>query len=296
MDVKKIHIELFNFLKTSILTETTFEFEDVAPIIKVSLNGYFSKDIIDTIISCLFQKGFDNLINSIPYKSLKGEYEIDQMVYEYKGRLKQELENIKFLINSQETIETSIIQKSLPNFNLGSYQKQLNDYNNYDEFVNIMESKFVLEIEKVESVRQEIIQRFAKIKSKTESNFKIEQAIIDIILPNIFTDLVGTKNFEGNYKDFERLMSGHTPTNKIGIKEISSMGTLVNWLISVKLIPDKTKRKIDWKFIAENLYTIHDKGKLKSEQFSKNGVRHHSSEIYSILKKYEAVIWSNLSQ
>lgn len=296
MDPKEIHDDLLNFLEISKLIETTFEFKGEKSINKVSLNGYYSKDIIDTIISCLFQKGFDNLINSISYKSLKGVYEIDQIVHEYIGRLKQELANINFIIDSKEIIESSIIEKRVENFNIGHFKEQVNSYMSYDEFLKMMSSKFKMEVLKMEEVKKVLIQKFAESKSKVESDFKIESEIIDKFFPSIFEDLKNSNHFEGNYRDFEKLMSGLTPKDKIGIKEITSMGTFINWLISVKLIPKKIKRKIDWKFIADNLYIIGNKENLLSTQFSKNGTRHHNNDIYSNLLKHEAVIKSHLSQ
>ena len=296
MVVEEIHSDLFNFFETSKIKESSFEFKGEDPIKKVSFNGYFSNNIIETIISCLFQKGFDKLINSIPYNSIKGESEIEKLVYEYSGRLKQELEKLKFDINSNETIDVSILEKRNDNINISDYKDQVNTYMDYDEFDIMIRTKIGSEVLKIDNVKQVIIQKFREVKSKADSNFKIDQNIIEKFLPEIFVNLTDSNQYEGVYKDFEKLMSGITPKDKIGIKEITSMGTFVNWLVSMNLIPEKSKLKIDWKFIAENLYIIGSKEALTGPQFSKNASRHKNNDVYSLLKKHEAVIKSHLNQ
>lgn len=291
-----MHSELFKFLESSNIVESDFKFKDGESIKKVSLNGYFSKDIIETIISCLFQRGFDNIINSFPYKSLKGTFQIDQKVYEYIGRLKQELESFNLNINSYDTIDTTILEKRGENFNLSNIKDQVNTYLNYDQFKDMIECKFDENIKKIKNVKNEITQRFLNLKSKANSNFKIDSNIIDKYFPSIFEDLKYISHFKGNYKDFEKLMSGITPTDKIGIKEITSMGTFVNWLVDIGLILKNKDNKIDWKFIAENLYLISSKDQLISSQFSKNALRHKNSDVSTLLDKYKAVIKSHLNQ
>lgn len=296
MNVLEIHQDLFKIFETAKIKETSFLFKGEDPIKKVSFNDYFSKSIIETMISCLFQKGYDNLINLIDYKSIKGEFEIDKIVYEYSGGLKQELDKLKFEINSHETIDVSVLVKRNDNFNISDYIEQVKTYMSYDELYSLITAKNEVEVLKIEKIRQEIIQKYRGIKSNSDSYFKIEPDIIDKFFPQIFCDLKDSNQFAGLYKDFEKLISGITPTNKIGIKEITSMGTFVNWLVSEKLIPEKSKRKIDWKFIAENLYIIDSKETLISSQFSKNASRHHNNDVYSILKKHEAVIKSHSNQ
>jgi hypothetical protein len=296
MNVEELHKDLFVFFKTCKVKETSFEFEGEDLIKKISLNGYYSKDIIETVISCLFQKGFDNLKNNIPYSSLKGEYEIEKIVYEYSGRLKQELEKLNFGINSCEITNVSNLKMRYDNIDLSDYKEQVKSFMDYEEFDRLIQSEIQSGIMKIESVKQEITQKFREVKSKADSNFKIDPDIIEKFLPEIFVGLKDSNQYEGVYKDFEKLMRGITPTNKIGIKEITSMGTFINWLISVNLIPAKHNKKIDWKFIADNLYIIGNSKKLESNQFSKNGSRNHNNDIYAVLKKHETVIKAYLDQ
>lgn len=296
MNVEKLHRDIIDFFVTCKIKETSFEFNGKAPYRKISLNEYYSKNIIETIISCLFQKGFDNLKNDIPFDIIKDEIEIDKIVYEYGGRLKQELEKLSFKINSRKTLTVSTLEKRNDNTNLSDYEEQVKTYMDYDDFEILIETEIKNGILKIETIKQEIKQKFREIKSVEDSDFKIDQDIIDKFLSNIFLDLKKSNHFDGNIIDFEKLMSGIRPSNKIGIKEITSMGTFINWLISMNLIPQKSDKKVDWKFIAQNLYITGSSKKLESSQFSKNASRNHNQEIYSTLKKHEAVIKSYISQ
>lgn len=296
MNVFEIHNDLFKFFEISEIKETSFQFKGEDSIKKISLNGYFSKNIIETIITCLFQKGFDKLINSISYNDIKDEKEIERIVYEYNGRMKQELDKLKFDINSQETIDASVLIKRNDNFNVYDYIEQIKTYLDHQQFDNIIKTRIDSELLKIKIIIQEINQKFRAIKSKSDSSFKIQPRIIDEFLPQIFVDLKDSNQFEGLYKDFEKLMSGITPTNKIGIKEFASMGTFIKWLVIMELIPEKSKQKIDWKFISENLYIIGSKETLTNTQFSKNASHHKNNEVYSLLGKHEAVIKSKLKQ
>lgn len=264
--IEKLEIEERQFIDDE--TSVTSKF------ITSSLNGLHTKDAIEVVVDCLFQRGFTNFKQQAK-RILKEER--PQKLTSTMSYMQGELSTIFKKRNTKSVLLDSI--------SFSDMQSQMNsqDYLEWKNAIKdgvatpVLITTFNSAVEKVISNfpnrSKELMREFSSELNKAE--FLVDQEFMRESGLELYNALIDSGEMKAKFEDFQALCKGAIPQVKIKFKQNSSLTTFITVLSDRGVLFTK---KHYWTYLANDACELFN-GNCDAESLRKNKNQNKNSKV-----------------
>ena len=264
--IEKLEIEERQFIDNETPVSTKF--------ITSALNGLHTKDALEVVVDCLFQRGFTNFKQQAK-RILKedGPQKLASTMSYMAGELNAVFKKGKMKSILLDSISFSEMQSQLNSQDYIEWKSSVMDGVDTPVLIKAFNSAVEKVISNFPSRAKELIREFSSELNKAE--FLVDQEFMRESGLELYNALIDSGELKGKFEDFQELCKGAIPQVKIKFKQNSALTTFITALSDRGVLSTK---KHYWTYLANDACELFT-GKCDAESLRKNKNQNKNSKV-----------------